>query len=74
MGWLENRQLIRGCQILIGLIFVWAALAKLGNLEEFATAVHNFRIVPVAVENLLAVTWSPKSPSLLIFSNNMTSI
>ena len=56
MGWLENRYVVRGCQIVIGLIFAWAALAKLGNLEAFATAVHNFRIVPVSTENLLAMT------------------
>ena len=56
MGWLENSYVVRGSQIVIGLIFAWAALAKLGDLEAFATAVHNFRIVPVATENLLAVT------------------
>jgi uncharacterized membrane protein YphA (DoxX/SURF4 family) len=56
MTWLHHPRLIRGCQIVIGVLFVWSALAKLGDLGSFATEVHNFRIVPVATENLLALT------------------
>ncbi len=56
MGWLEKNHVVRGCQILIGLIFAWAALAKLGDLPAFAQDIHNFRLVPVATENLVAVT------------------
>jgi hypothetical protein len=56
MHWLTQPRVIRGCQILIGLLFAWAALAKLGDLDAFATQLHNFRMVPIAAENLLAVT------------------
>jgi uncharacterized membrane protein YphA (DoxX/SURF4 family) len=71
MGWLEKNYVVRGCQILIGLMFAWAALAKLGDLSAFATAVHNFRIVPVATENLLAVTlpWIELVASLALILN-----
>jgi uncharacterized membrane protein YphA (DoxX/SURF4 family) len=40
----------------LGVLFAAAALAKLGDLGTFATQVHNYRIVPVATENLLALT------------------
>jgi uncharacterized membrane protein YphA (DoxX/SURF4 family) len=57
-GWgiLGHRGLIAVCRVAIGLIFAFAALAKLGDLQGFAAQVHNFRLVPVPLENLLAMT------------------
>jgi uncharacterized membrane protein YphA (DoxX/SURF4 family) len=52
---LTHRWTIRGCQIGIGLIFAAAALAKLGDLDSFSTQIHYFRMVPVPLENLVAV-------------------
>lgn len=46
---------VRSCQIVIGLVLLAAALPKLGDLRSFAASVHNFRIVPVPAENVLAV-------------------
>lgn len=48
--------IVRGCQIATGLIFVLAALSKLGDLRSFALEIHNFRVVPIAMENLVAMT------------------
>jgi uncharacterized membrane protein YphA (DoxX/SURF4 family) len=56
MRWTSHPAVVRACQIVIGILFAWAALAKLGQLEAFATQVHNFRLVPVALENLVALT------------------
>jgi uncharacterized membrane protein YphA (DoxX/SURF4 family) len=56
MQWLDHPWIVRACQLLLGLLFAVAALAKLGDLGSFATQVHNYRIVPVATENLLALT------------------
>lgn len=53
---LAHPALVRLCQIVIGVIFAWAALAKIGDAQAFATQLHNFRIVPVAFENVVAVT------------------
>ena len=55
MEWLRSRGVIRLCQILIGLLFVWSGLAKLGDIQSFADQVHNFRIMPVAFEHLVAM-------------------
>jgi uncharacterized membrane protein YphA (DoxX/SURF4 family) len=53
---LAHPLVVRGCQVAIGLVFAYAALNKLGDLRSFASEVHNFRIVPVALENLVAIT------------------
>ncbi len=58
-GWkavLFHKNTVRAAQLVIGALMGWAALAKLGNLPAFAAQVHNFRLVPVASENLIALT------------------
>lgn len=48
--------LVRGARIAIGVIFGVAGLAKIGDVSAFAEQIHNFRIAPIALENLLAMT------------------
>ena len=52
---LSHPATIRTCQIGIGLVFAVAGLAKIGNPAAFAEDIHNFRMIPVALENLVAV-------------------
>jgi putative oxidoreductase len=47
---------IRISGIVIGLLFVLAGLAKLGDLRALAEQVHNYRIVPIWSENLIALS------------------
>lgn len=47
---------VRACQIATGIVFAWAGLAKIGDPAAFAEQVHNFRLVPVFAENLVAMT------------------
>jgi uncharacterized membrane protein YphA (DoxX/SURF4 family) len=49
-------QTIRACQIAIGILMALAGMAKIGDLQSFAMQLHNFRILPVPVENLFAMT------------------
>ena len=53
--WLTHPATVRTCQLTIGLLFIVAALAKLGDLKSFAEQIHNFRMLPLAVENLVAM-------------------
>lgn len=53
---LRNPRLIRACQIAIGLLFLVAALAKISDVASFARQLHNFRMVPLWSEHLLAMT------------------
>ena len=46
-------------RLALGIVFLWAALAKLSDVGGFATEIHNYRLLPVALENLaaLAMVW-----------------
>ncbi len=41
----------------IGLVFVSAALGKIGDAAYFSQQVHNYRLAPLWIENLVAVTF-----------------
>ncbi len=56
MKGLGHPLVVRGSQIVIGVLFAWAALAKLGDLHGFADQVHNFRMVPIVAENIVALS------------------
>ncbi len=45
----------RGAQILLGLLFLTAALAKIVDVASLAKEVHNFHLVPLWSEHLLAM-------------------
>ena len=47
---------IRVFQVAIGILMAWAGLAKIGNLHGFAEQLHNFRMMPVPIENLIAMS------------------
>jgi putative oxidoreductase len=51
-----TQPMIRIAQIAIGVIFLWAALTKIGDMADFARQVHNFRLAPLAAEHLVAMT------------------
>ena len=53
--WLAEPAVLRITQIVIGLVFVIAALAKIGDLPWFAQEVHNYRLAPLWSENLVAM-------------------
>jgi uncharacterized membrane protein YphA (DoxX/SURF4 family) len=46
---------LRGSQLAVGIVFVAAALAKIGDPGYFAGQVHNYRLVPIVTENLVAM-------------------
>ncbi len=52
---LGHPALVRVAGVAIGLVFVIAGLAKIGDTAAFAAQVHNFRLTPIALENLVAM-------------------
>ena len=56
LDFLGKPRALRVCQVATGLLFLWAGLAKIGDLAGFALQLHNYRIVPIWTENLLAMT------------------
>jgi putative oxidoreductase len=55
-GLLTHRRTVRLCQLAIGLVFLLAALTKIGDAADFARQIHHYRLVPFGLENLLAIT------------------
>jgi len=47
---------VRGARLVVGLLFAAAGLAKIGDPGSFAAQLHNFRLLPIALENLVAIT------------------
>ena len=43
-------------RLALGALFLWAAMGKIGDLNAFAGDVHNFRILPLWIENVFAMT------------------
>lgn len=54
--WLASPPVMRITRITIGLVFLAAALGKIGDLPWFAQQIHNFRLVPAWAENAMALT------------------
>jgi len=52
---LSSPWLVRACRIVVGLVFIGAALAKIGDPAAFSAQIHHFRLAPIAIENLAAV-------------------
>jgi putative oxidoreductase len=53
--WLAGPAVMRVTRITIGLVFVIAALTKIGDLAWFALQLQNYRIAPGWSENALAI-------------------
>lgn len=53
---LTSPRTIRVSQIAIGVLMAWAGMAKIGDLRGFAEQLHNFRMMPVPIENLIAIS------------------
>ena len=58
-------------RLALGALFIWAALAKIADMSAFAADIHNFRILPVVLENLAAITipWIELTAGLLLALN-----
>jgi putative oxidoreductase len=53
---LKHPATLRVVRIALGIVVAWAALAKLSDLTAFSAQVHNFRVLPIWSENLVAMT------------------
>lgn len=56
MRLLASAPLRRGAQVVLGLLFLYAALGKIVDVADLAVELHNFRLVPLWSENLIAMT------------------
>lgn len=54
--WLGHPWIVLACQLVVALVFLAAAIAKIGDAGSFAKQIHYFRLVPAGGESLLAMT------------------
>ena len=52
---LGNKYFIFGIHIVLGFLFILAAIEKIAQPEEFAKAITNYRLVPNATVNVFAI-------------------
>ena len=55
-GVLISTPVCRGAQIILGLLFLVASLAKIVDVTSLASQVHNFHLLPFWSEHLVAMT------------------
>jgi len=53
---LRHPSLVRAAQLAIALVFLVAALAKIGEAGPFARQIGYYRLLPFGLENLFAIT------------------
>ena len=53
---LANKYLILVTRIMLGLIFVYAGIEKITDPDGFAVSITNYRILPVGIVNIFAIT------------------
>lgn len=56
LGFLGRPWVVRLARVAIGLVFVVAALGKIGDVSAFAGQIVNYRLMPLGSVNLLAIT------------------
>lgn len=56
LGFLGRPWVVRLARVAIGLVFVAAALGKIGDVSAFAGQIVNYRLMPLGSVNLLAIT------------------
>ncbi len=43
------------CRLILGAVFIYASLDKIMNPDDFAKAIGNYHVLPLGLENLLAL-------------------
>ena len=51
----NNKYLLTIIRLFLGFIFVYAAITKISDAEEFSLAIYNYKLLPLAFVNILAI-------------------
>ena len=50
-----NKKFLIFVRLTLGGLFIYSSMDKLANVPDFAKVIHNYRLLPVGLENLLAI-------------------
>jgi len=53
---LSNKYFLITVRIILGFVFIFAAVSKASEPEEFARAIANYKLLPIFLINILAIT------------------
>ena len=53
---LSNKYFLLALRILLGIVFIYAAISKASDPEGFARAIANYKLLPIFLINILAIT------------------
>ena len=51
----KNKYLLLIIRLFIGFIFIYAAVTKISDPEEFSQAIYNYKLLPLSFVNILAI-------------------
>jgi uncharacterized membrane protein YphA (DoxX/SURF4 family) len=51
----SNKYLVFAARVILGAVFIYASLEKIQHPGEFAQAIYNYRMVPDALINIMAI-------------------
>ena len=65
---LSNKYFLVSIRIILGFVFIFAAISKAAEPETFAKAIYNYKLLPLSLINILAITlpWIELSAGLLL--------
>ena len=65
---LSNKYFLVSIRIVLGFVFIFAAILKAAEPEAFAKAIYNYKLLPLFLINILAITlpWIELSAGLLL--------
>ena len=50
-----NKIFVLTVRLVLGGLFIYASMDKMANPADFVKVIHNYKILPISLENLLAV-------------------
>jgi hypothetical protein len=51
----SNKKFLIFVRVALGALFIYSSMDKLANMPDFAKVIHNYKLLPVGLENLLAI-------------------
>ena len=52
---INNKYLLTIIRLFLGFIFIYAAITKISDAEEFSQAIYNYKLLPLSFVNILAI-------------------
>lgn len=51
----QNKYFVITARIVLGGLFVWASIDKMANPQDFLKVIHNYKVLPIQLENIMAI-------------------